>query len=255
MRMVPTPPLQVPRRAAILLAAVLAGIGVCGTLAERSAGPDAVPRTRYDAAIRRAARRHLPAGWDWRILKAMAYQESRLDPQATSPAGAIGLCQVLPTSARPLGHSPADLTQPEANLDAGARLLRECWDAADGFPDGPPGWERSRAAVAAYHAGIAALRAAREAAGPAGRSSWRAVRAQLPSGVRRHVEAVFDQALPQVRRLHPGGRGGGSCGTPRLSGACAPVELRPPVRRISLGSWPDAGTPPPSLRQPGGSRV
>jgi|GEM_PF-2653071 len=209
MRMAPIPSFQLPRRAAVLLAVVLAGIGVCGVLAERSAGPDAVPRSPYDAAIRQAARRHLPRGWDWRILKAMAYQESRLAPAATSPSGAVGLCQVLPANARSLGHSPAALTQPEANLDAGARLLRQCWDAAAGLPDGPPDWERTRAAVAAYHAGSETVRVAREAAGPAGRRSWRAIRLQLAPGVRRHVEAVLDEALPRVQRLHPGTRGNG----------------------------------------------
>ena len=38
----------------------------------------------------------LPVGTDWRLLKAQCYQESRLDPFARSPVGAMGLCQFMP---------------------------------------------------------------------------------------------------------------------------------------------------------------
>jgi soluble lytic murein transglycosylase-like protein len=193
------------RRPAAGLAAILVAIAAAGWLAERAAGPDALRPSLYDDLLRQAARRHLPRHWDWRVLKAMVYQESRFDPRAASASGAVGLCQVLPATARDLGIDPAALQQPEVNVDTGARLLRRCWDLAAGFADGPPGWDRSRVAVAAYHAGPAVVAQARAACGPAG-GSWRALSARLPAGVRRHVEAVFDEALPGARRLHPGDR-------------------------------------------------
>lgn len=40
----------------------------------------------------------MPPGTDWRLLKAQCYQESRLDPFARSPAGAVGLCQFMPNT-------------------------------------------------------------------------------------------------------------------------------------------------------------
>jgi soluble lytic murein transglycosylase-like protein len=190
-------------RLALLAVGMVLGV----LLTRQAASPETLGPTRYDAAIRRAARRHLPPGWDWRIFKAMVYQESRFDPKAVSPAGAVGLCQLLPTAAGALGVRVDRLRRPEVNLDAGARYLRQCWDAVAGLEDLPPRWERSRAAIAAYHAGPGALRRAQAAMGPGGRS-WRALSARLPASARRHVDAVFGQAYRQVRRVHPGGAPG-----------------------------------------------
>lgn len=193
-------------RLVVSLAMVLAGMACCGRMAARAAGPDDLARSRYDAALRRAARRHLPPGWDWRLLKAMAYQESRLDPAARSASGAVGLCQVMPATASELGVPAAALADPWVNIEVGARLLRRFWDQAEGLSDGPPVWSRSRAAVAAYHAGATGA----GLVGTAGcrgvrRRSWRGLRRGLPEETRRHVEAVFDTAWPRLRRVHPAG--------------------------------------------------
>lgn len=52
--------------------------------------PDKYDDDFKDAAI------HLPVGTDWRLLKAQCYQESRLNPFARSPVGAMGVCQFMP---------------------------------------------------------------------------------------------------------------------------------------------------------------
>lgn len=189
-------------RCGAALAAILAGMGIAAGVADRTAGPDGLRPTPWDAAIREVCRRHMPPGWDWRILKAMVYRESRFDPGARSPSGAAGLCQITPAAARALGCPVESLRQPEANLEAGARLLRRCWEAAEGLPDDPPQRSRSRAAVAAYAAGRGALDRARAACGPAGRS-WRALSAGLPAPARAHADAVFERVYPRVRRVHP----------------------------------------------------
>jgi soluble lytic murein transglycosylase-like protein len=204
----------------LCLVLLAVGIACCALLARRAGSADTLAPTPYDAAIRRAARRHLPEGWDWRIFKAMVYQESRFDPHAFSLSGAVGLCQLMPATADRLGLRRADLQRPEASLDAGARYLRECWDTLEGLEDAPPRWDRSRAAVAAYHAGPGAVRRARAACGPAGRS-WHAISGQLPEAVRRHVDAVFGEAYRGTRRVHPGG----------APGVCTPaVEFPGPGR-------------------------
>jgi len=50
----------------------------------------------YDTAIKAAAERYLP--WQWQWLKAQLYQESLLDPNAESPAGAVGIAQFMPAT-------------------------------------------------------------------------------------------------------------------------------------------------------------
>lgn len=62
--------------------------------------------------------------WDWRLLAAIAYVESGFDPDATSWAGARGLMQVMPSSARDLGVGEERLYDPATSVNVAARLLQ-----------------------------------------------------------------------------------------------------------------------------------
>lgn len=75
------------------------------------------------------------------LLEALVWQESRWRANAVSPAGARGLAQLMPGTARDLGVDPDD---PFANLEGGARYLREQLDRFDGDLE---------LALAAYNAG------------------------------------------------------------------------------------------------------
>lgn len=75
------------------------------------------------------------------LLEALVWQESRWRADAVSPAGAIGLAQLMPATARALGVDPRD---PVANLQGGARYLRQQLDLFDGDIE---------KALAAYNAG------------------------------------------------------------------------------------------------------
>jgi soluble lytic murein transglycosylase-like protein len=57
------------------------------------------------------------------ILISMAYQESRGDPFAISPAGAVGLFQVMPATAVDMGFDPSRLTEVEVSVNAGVSYL------------------------------------------------------------------------------------------------------------------------------------
>jgi soluble lytic murein transglycosylase-like protein len=70
-------------------------------------------------AIDTAARNN---GLDPRLLAALVWSESSFNPNAVSWAGAIGLTQLMPTTAAWLGVDP---WVPEQNLDGGARYLAQ----------------------------------------------------------------------------------------------------------------------------------
>jgi membrane-bound lytic murein transglycosylase F len=66
--------------------------------------------------------RYAPSlGWDWRLLGSQMYQESRFKPTARSWAGAVGLLQLMPGTARQFGvRSP---TNPEDNVRGAVKFL------------------------------------------------------------------------------------------------------------------------------------
>ena len=63
------------------------------------------------------------------LIEALVWQESRWQPAARSPVGARGLAQLMPGTAREMGVNPDD---PFANLEGGARYLRQQMDRFDG---------------------------------------------------------------------------------------------------------------------------
>jgi len=75
--------------------------------------------SEFDESIKKAA---AIIGWDWRLLAALIYQESRFNPEALSYAGAFGLMQLMPETGARFGISPADKT--DANVIAGGKYVR-----------------------------------------------------------------------------------------------------------------------------------
>lgn len=76
--------------------------------------------TRFDNQIGAAARKYR---LDPALLKALIKQESGFNPSAQSPAGARGLTQLMPSTAKELGVS--DPTDPVQAIDGGARYLSQ----------------------------------------------------------------------------------------------------------------------------------
>lgn len=86
--------------------------------------------------------------WDWRLLAALMFQESRFDPQTTSWAGAQGLMQVMPTTGAAFGVD--DLYDPEENMKAGTAYLKRLQGIWEEIPDS---LERVKFTLASYNAG------------------------------------------------------------------------------------------------------
>lgn len=87
------------------------------------------------------------------MLAAVVRQESAFNPRARSPKGAIGLAQLLPSTA---GLSASALEDPATNLQVGARYLAQLLERFDGA------WEP---ALAAYNAGESRVRSTWDTAG------------------------------------------------------------------------------------------
>lgn len=100
--------------------------------------------SRYSPFIKAAAKKY---GFDWRLIAAQIYQESHLNPSAKSHAGARGLMQLLPSTARSLDVK--DIQNPVENINAGVQHLKYLYDRFDKAPDS----DRIQIALAAYNIG------------------------------------------------------------------------------------------------------
>ena len=103
-------------------------------------------RSRIDAAVRDASVRY---GVEAKLVRSVIRHESNFDPDAVSHAGAMGLMQLMPGTARSLGvvcpHEPRE------NVLAGTRYLRSLYLEFGNWPE----------AIAAYNAGPARVAAGR----------------------------------------------------------------------------------------------
>lgn len=92
---------------------------------------------------------------DWKLMAAQCYQESCFDPKAHSWAGACGLMQIMPSTAKHLGLDIADIYNPEANIAASAKLMNELMNH---FQDIPDFTNRICFALASYNGGEGHIR-------------------------------------------------------------------------------------------------
>lgn len=173
--------------AARILAVGLVMAALVGCSPARAAFP-----SKYDASIKKAVQTYGCAA-DWRLLKAQYWQESRLDPAARSPAGAEGLAQFMPGTARDifplLGFNALDRKAAEPSIRAGCYYmtrLRGAWTAQR--PEG----DRHRLALASYNAGLGHILAAQRACG--GPALYEPIMVCLPQITGRHARETLGYA-------------------------------------------------------------
>ena len=114
---------------------------------------------------------------DWRLLAAMAYQESFWDPKAVSPTGVRGIMMLTNTTAEQLGVQ--DREDPGQSIAGGARYLRQLIDRLPRRMREP---DRTWMGLAAYNVGMHHLEDARIITQQQGGNpdKWNDVKERLP---------------------------------------------------------------------------
>jgi membrane-bound lytic murein transglycosylase F len=112
--------------------------------------------SKYDDLIKKYAKK---IDWDWRLLAAQVYQESRFDPGAKSWAGAKGLMQVMPATAESLGIK--DISDPNESIRGGTDYLDHLYKR---FTDIPDSLNRVKFSLASYNCGYSHVRDAQRLA-------------------------------------------------------------------------------------------
>ena len=110
----------------------------------------------YDKLVRKYADHY---GFDWRLVTAQMYQESRFDPKAKSHVGAKGLMQLMPRTAKAMGVK--NTSDPANSIKGGVKYMD--W-LRDRFDANLPISERLWFTLAAYNAGSGHVQDARRLA-------------------------------------------------------------------------------------------
>ncbi|GAB6011674.1 MltF family protein [Viscerimonas tarda] len=90
------------------------------------------------------------SNYDWQLLAAIAYQESRFQTDLTSWSGATGLMGLMPGTARAMGISTDDRLNPELSIMASVKLLNKLDKLFSGISDNE---ERMKFVLASYNGG------------------------------------------------------------------------------------------------------
>ena len=168
----------------LVAASVVALIGAGMKPAEASrasayrCSAEGIPDT-YDAFFKAAARRHFPLELkdEWCILKAICWNESALNPDAVSHAGAEGLCQVMPATAADLKKRNkwrGNIRKAKDNAEASALTFALFWRfwILDRTREC-----RTEVTVASYNAGPGSIEDAHQLS--AGERCWEGIRPYL----------------------------------------------------------------------------
>lgn len=101
--------------------------------------------SKYSEIVKKYSKQY---GFDWRLIKSMIYQESRFQNHNSSWAGASGLLQIMPATAKSLGIK--DVTDPEQNIKGGLKYLKILFNRWESIPDSI---QQLKFALASYNCG------------------------------------------------------------------------------------------------------
>lgn len=97
--------------------------------------------------------RHYAAqiGWDWRLIAAQGFVESHFRSDLVSWAGARGIMQIMPSTARANNVNPDDLTDPETSIRLAVKILKALENLVGRYVTDPE--QRRMFTIAAYNSG------------------------------------------------------------------------------------------------------
>lgn len=114
----------------------------------------------FDALFKKAAQKY---GWDWKILAAIAFKESRFNPNARGFGGAYGMMQFMPCTGPQFGVYPD--SSPETQINGGMRYLNSVGKRWAAIADENV---RLQFVLASYNAGMGHIEDAQRLARAAG---------------------------------------------------------------------------------------
>jgi membrane-bound lytic murein transglycosylase MltF len=122
---------------------------------------------KYESMVNLFKKYAAEYGFNYLMISAQAYQESGLDHSKRSPSGAVGVMQLLPTTAKDPNINIPDIEKLENNIHAGTKYLRFIIDRY--YKDEPMDEvNKMLFAFASYNAGPARINELRKKAGAMG---------------------------------------------------------------------------------------
>lgn len=119
---------------------------------EQLAATVEMPQTisEFDAIMRKVGDEQ---GHDWRLMSAIAYNETRFKEDLVSKRGAVGIMQIRPVVAQHFNIPEEQLAETETNVRVAGMLLSELEDMLN-LPETTPAVDRMSIILASYNAGI-----------------------------------------------------------------------------------------------------
>ena len=156
--------------------------------------------TKFDRYFSKYSKRYFGIAFDWHYFKAQAVAESSLQTDAESPAGAVGIMQIMPSTfadireRHPAIKGPLD--SPRWNIAAGIWYDRQnyvSWSESRPFDD------RLKFMFGSYNAGRGNILQAQRKAQDQGLNAnlWQSIEKELPSVTGRHSR----ETLTYVARI------------------------------------------------------
>ena len=138
--------------------------------------------SEFDELIKEYASKY---GFDWLLISAQVFAESTFNPEAVSRCGALGLMQIMPSTAKWLGTNPELLIKPEVNIELGCYYNFKIYT---GIKNGMIEQEKLTLMLASYNSGPNRIKRLRNK-----HNTWDKIEPHLPEETRTYVTRIWNK--------------------------------------------------------------